>query len=105
MRRLKMKTTVLSLAAVSAVIGLIACSDDEAAPDVPGSCRELCTTSTFGSSRVDEQPNETNCFCSGGNGNVSDATCTNLCNKIGRPKAKTFNSGVGGNKDACQCAP
>jgi hypothetical protein len=105
LKSVKMKKTVLSLAAVSVVVGLVACSDDEAGPDVAGSCRELCTSSTFGSSRVDEQANETNCFCSGGTGNVSDATCTNMCNKIARPKAKAFTAGIGGNKDACQCAP
>lgn len=97
--------TVLSLAAVSLVVILAACSDDESGPDVAGSCRELCTGSGFGSSRVDEQSNETNCFCSGGTGDVTQAKCGDMCNKIGRPKASPFNSGVGGNKDACQCAP
>jgi hypothetical protein len=92
-----------------AVVGLVACSDDDEGPDVVGACREVCTNSAFGSSRLDEKDNETNCFCSaaatGAAGNVSEATCQNMCNKIGRPKASTFTQGVGGTKDACQCSP
>ncbi len=104
MKKAALRSTLL-VTVVSMLIGLVACSDDDEGPDVAGSCREACTTSSFQSSRVDEQSNETNCFCNGGTGNVSDQTCQDLCNKIGRPKASTFNQGVGGNKDACQCSP
>ncbi len=81
----------------------------EAAPgadsgkDATSSCQAMCTQSGFGGSRVDIQPNELNCFCTSGAGEVTDARCTALCTGQGKAKAERFKS-TGASFDACQCS-
>lgn len=86
-------------------LGIGACGSDSsnsstsATPEA--SCKELCTKSGFQSSRVDNQPNEINCFCSGGAGAVADADCTSTCTGLGK-KGQAFKS-TGAAVDSCQC--
>lgn len=66
-------------------------------------CSDLCTQEGFTSSSVMVETNETNCFCSGGSGTMTDGHCTAMCDSIGKDTAQTFGSGTGP-KDACQCS-
>ena len=93
---------------VFAFVGLTAatgCSDDEttkAAPDAAGACKDMCSRIGFATSRVDVQPNETNCFCSGA-GTVTQDECTKMCTAIGKGTAQPFRSGAAAGDDSCQC--
>ena len=87
-------------------VGLAAatgCSDDEESKsaDAAGGCQDMCTKTGFSTSRVDVQPNETNCFCTG-NGTVTGQACTDMCKAIGKPGGEPFGSGSAG-ANACQC--
>lgn len=86
------------------IVSVLACSsssDGGTSTDKAGSCKDLCTKAGFTSSRLDEQPNEINCFCTGGSGNVDAKACTDMCTGFGKKGAtfKTSNQAV----DACQC--
>lgn len=70
--------------------------------DATSSCKDLCTTAGFTSSRVDTQPKEVNCFCSGGTGTVTAAACTSMCTGVGKAKSQVFGQSAGAS-DACQC--
>lgn len=89
----------LSLAA------LVACSSDDAASgkSAADSCKDMCTSAGFTSSRVDEQPNETNCFCTG-SGTITPAACTSMCSGLGKAKSQPFTSNSP-TANACQCSP
>ncbi len=82
----------------------------EAAPidtgpkDPSTSCQDTCKQSGFGGSRVDIQPQEVNCFCNSGAGEVSDARCTDFCTGIGKAKGARFKSNGAPSFDACQCS-
>jgi hypothetical protein len=78
-----------------------ACSGGGA--DATASCKDLCTGAGFTSYTVDAQSNETNCFCTGGTGNVDAAACTKMCTALGKGTAQAFKS-KGTNVDACQCS-
>lgn len=92
---------------VAVAFGLTAvagCSDDEekAAPDAAGACKDMCSKIGFVQSRVDVQPNETNCFCSGA-GTVTAEACTDMCKAIGKGTGQPFRSGAAAVDDSCQC--
>lgn len=91
----------LGLALLSAPV---ACGGDEDEAKTPeAGCKSLCTDSGFASSRVDVQPNEVNCFCTGGGSStVAAAACSKMCADIKRGNGQPF-SGTGGPLDACQC--
>ncbi len=94
---------VATLATTALLITLAACgSDDEASKDPATACTDLCTGAGFTSSRVDAQPHETNCFCTG-SGTVSAAACTNMCTSLGKTKSEPFGNGAQG-PNACQCS-
>ena len=97
---LSVRAAVIVLVAV--FTALAGCSDDEDDKDPAGACTDLCTGAGFSSSRVDAQPHETNCFCTG-NGTVSAQACTNMCTSIGKAKAEPFGKGAQGS-NACQCS-
>jgi hypothetical protein len=86
-------------------VALVACSSDDKSEsnDPTVACKDLCTASGFSSSRLDNQPNELNCFCSGGTGTVTAAACTNTCTSAGKKTAQPFKSS-GGAFDSCQCS-
>jgi len=87
-------------------VGLLtgACgSDDASSSDATSSCKDICTAAAFTSSRVDVQPNEINCFCSGGTGTVTDAICKDGCTKQGKAKSQPFKTPAAASMDACQC--
>ncbi len=91
-------TTIL---ATATALGAQACSDDEASSSDPAaSCDSMCKGTGFTSSRLDAQPNETNCFCTGA-GTVTAAACTEMCKATGKP-GKPFRSS-GATDNACQC--
>lgn len=91
---------LLSLLAVAAL--LVACSSDSSTSSDPaGSCTSMCTKAGFASSRVDVQPNEINCFCTG-TGAMTAAICTEGCTGLGKSKSQPFGSAAG-KMDACQC--
>ena len=95
------RVAVLALTAL--VTTLSACaSDDESTKDPASACTDLCTGAGFSSSRVDAQPHETNCFCTG-SGTVSAAACTNMCTSLGKAKSEPFGNGAQG-PNACQCS-
>lgn len=93
-------------AAVVLLVGVLAavtgCSDDDDKKDAGGACTDLCTGAGFSSSRVDDHPHETNCFCTGA-GTVSAQACTNMCTSIGKTKSEPFGNGAQG-PNACQCS-
>ena len=89
----------ISLFVSALFVSLVACSGSD---DPASACTDLCTTAGFQDGRVDVQPNEINCFCTGGSGTVSDEACTNMCASTDKSGSQTF--GTGPNlKDACQC--
>lgn len=90
---------ILLVGVLSALVG--ACSDDEDEKDPGKACTDLCTGAGFSSSRVDAQPHETNCFCTG-TGTVSAQACTNMCTSIGKANSQPFGNGAQG-PNACQC--
>lgn len=91
---------LLSLLALTAL--LVACSSDSSSSSDPaGSCTSMCTKAGFASSRVDVQPNEINCFCTG-TGTMTAAICTEGCTGLGKSKSQPFGSAAG-KMDACQC--
>ncbi|MBX3222006.1 MAG: hypothetical protein KF795_15925 [Labilithrix sp.] len=93
-------------AVVLALVGLatVGCSDDDkkAEPDAAGACKDMCSGIGFATSRVDVQPSETNCFCSGA-GTVTQDECTKMCTAVGRGSAHPFRSGAAVGDDACRC--
>ena len=91
---------------VTLFVSLVACSsDDEAGTKDPAtSCNDLCTSAGFGDGRADVQPNEINCFCTGGSGTISATACTDMCSSIGKSKSEPFGSGAGQTANACQCS-
>jgi len=92
-----------TLAASAVVASSAGCGSDSATTKDPAvACTDLCKASGFTSSRVDVQPNEVNCFCTG-MGTVADAPCKDMCTSIGKPTGAPFGSGAGGAKNACQC--
>ena len=91
---------VLLVGVLSALTG--ACSDDDDKKDPGGACTDLCTGAGFSSSRVDDHPHETNCFCTG-TGTVTAQACTNMCTSIGKTKSEPFGNGAQG-PNACQCS-
>lgn len=94
------KSILLSLLALTAL--LVACSSDSSSSSDPaGSCTSMCTKAGFASSRVDVQPNEINCFCTG-TGTMTAAICTEGCTGLGKGKSQPFGSAAG-KMDACQC--
>jgi hypothetical protein len=96
---------LLAIALLAAVVG---CSDDEGEPGASAganpesSCKDMCTSTGFSSSRVDVQPNETNCFCAGP-GTVTTEACTQMCSALGKGKPAQFRSGGASKPDSCQC--
>jgi hypothetical protein len=83
----------------------MACSEDEeAARDPAPSCKQLCTSAGFSDGRADVQPNEVNCFCTGGSGSVAADACASMCKGIGRAKGSVFGSGAPATANACQCS-
>ncbi len=63
----------------------------------------MCKGGGFTSSRVDVQPNETNCFCVGA-GTVTAAACTDMCSRATGMPGAPFTSGAGVmSSNACQC--
>ena len=66
-------------------------------------CADLCTGAGFSDNNLDEQPNELNCFCTGGTGAVSDEACTTMCTDLGKSNAEAFSS-TGGENNSCQCS-
>lgn len=102
------KTKIFSLVLTTTFVALtvLACSDDDDAAggggDVAGSCDTMCKGAGFTSSRVDQQPNETNCFCTG-TGTITADACTNMCKSVGKP-GQPFGSGAGvTSANSCQC--
>ncbi len=80
-------------------------SDDEAKKDAAGSCKDLCTSTGFSSSNVQEFPHEVNCTCSAGTGTVAAQACTNMCTAIGKAKGQPYKNGGGTTPpDSCQCS-
>lgn len=108
MRFAPLSRPVLISVVVASLTALVACSDDDdssGSKDPTSSCKDLCTGAGFSSSRVDVQSNETNCFCSGGTGTVTDAACTTMCKGSGKSKAQTFKADKNAaNMDSCQCS-
>ncbi|MEW5849287.1 MAG: hypothetical protein AB2A00_10755 [Myxococcota bacterium] len=102
------RKTISSLFTGAALaLSLQACNpmqEEEESKDPATACSDLCTQEGFSSSSVDVQSNETNCFCSGGSGTMTDAHCADMCSSIGKGNAQTFNSTAGGAKDSCQCS-
>jgi hypothetical protein len=93
------------LVVLASVLVLVACSSDDEAggSKTPAAgCTDLCTAAAFSGSRVDVQPNEINCFCTGGTADVAAAACTSMCTSIGKTKGAPFKSGAT-NFNACQC--
>ncbi|MBS2015417.1 MAG: hypothetical protein JST00_21190 [Deltaproteobacteria bacterium] len=87
---------------------VVACSSESsssggASNDPASTCTSLCTKAGFTTSRLDSQPNELNCFCSGGSGAVTQAICTEGCTGLGKSKAQPFGQSAG-KMDACQCS-
>src|SRR5688572_29885562 len=78
------------------------CGDDAADP--ASACMSLCTSSGFSRSNIDVQPNETNCFCTGGSGTVSASACMSTCTDIDKTTSQVFGSGAGQTANACQCS-
>lgn len=70
------------------------------AADPEASCTSLCTGSGFDEGMADVQPNEVNCFCSGGTGEVLAEECTSMCTSIGKSTGEVF----GTMNESCQCA-
>ena len=101
-------SSIRSLSVVLAVgvvlVSVSACSsDDEASKDPGAACKDVCSSAGFTSSRVDAQPHETNCFCTGGTGTVTPAACTEMCSALGKGKSEPFGAGPQG-ANACQCS-
>ncbi len=105
------RSSVLQRTALVCVTALLvaaaaACSDDDDASSGSKSpekaCADVCAETKFSSSRVDVQPNETNCFCTGAGTMTTDA-CTNMCSSLGKSKAQAFGSAAGP-ANACQCS-
>ena len=86
---------------------LVACSSESSSSgssgDPASTCTSICTKAGFSTSRLDSQPNELNCFCSGGSGAVTQAICTEGCTGLGKSKAQPFGQSAG-KMDACQCS-
>lgn len=99
-RRILFLWTALAVSAV-----LLACSSDSSSSgsssDPASSCTSMCAKAGFASSRVDVQPNEINCFCTG-TGTMTAAICTEGCTGLGKSKSQPFGSAAG-KMDACQC--
>lgn len=96
-RTLFVSTVTALLVASSAACG----SDDEVGSSDPtAACDSMCKGGGFTASRLDAQPNETNCFCTGA-GTITAAACTDMCKSTGKP-GKPFGSG-GATANACQC--
>jgi len=100
-----------ALALLVVITTLVACGSDDSTEtkDAATSCKDLCSASGFSSSRVDAQPNEINCFCSGGSGTVTAATCTDGCKSQGKSKSQPFKASgpaaaPGMALDSCQCS-
>jgi hypothetical protein len=91
----------IALSIVSAIALTAACGDDEENANPKASCDSMCKGAGFTTSNLDQQANETNCFCQGGNGTVSEAACTDMCKAVGKP-GKPFGPS-GPTKTACQC--
>lgn len=100
-RSLSVRASIVVL--VAAFVSLAGCSgDDEGSKSPATACTDLCTGAGFSSSRVDDHPHETNCFCTG-SGTVSAAACTTMCTSIGKSTSEPFGNGANG-PDACQCS-
>lgn len=94
---------LLSLAVAAVMSAVPACSDDDEKSDPTAACDSMCKSTGFASSRVDAQPHETNCFCTG-TGTVTPAACTDMCSKAAGKPGAPFTSGAGvTNANACQC--
>lgn len=103
-----MKVMLRAVGSFAVTVSLLAaCGSDEpstsGSADPTASCAALCKSASFSGSRVDNQPNEINCFCTGGGGTVAAQACTDTCAKLGKSKAQAFKS-TGGAVDACQCS-
>lgn len=89
------------------LVGISGCSSDDTASggkDATGSCKDLCTQAQFTSSRVDSQPNEINCFCTG-TGTVTTSSCKTMCDGLGKAKSQAFKANASAaNPDSCQCS-
>ena len=67
-------------------------------------CTDLCTGAGFTGGTSDVQSNETNCFCTGGSGTISDSACATMCTQAGKGSSTAFKSGAGvTTANACQC--
>ncbi|HVJ94047.1 MAG TPA: hypothetical protein VM580_29865 [Labilithrix sp.] len=91
----------LTLCTVSLVVLLAACSSDDDDKDPATACKDMCSAVGFSGSRIDNQPHELNCFCTG-SGTVTPAACTDMCKSTGKAKGEPFGSGQSG-PNACQC--
>lgn len=96
--RFSLSRLTLTAIVLGALALTVACGDDEETGDVKGSCDSMCKSAGFTASRLDEQPHELNCFCTGGTGTVTAEACTNMCKSAGKP-GEPFGKGP----DACQC--
>lgn len=98
-----LRTLTLGVVAIGLLAAPVACGgDDDAKKDPAATCTGMCTGAGFTAGRADVQPNELNCFCTGGSGTVSAAACTTLCSDLEAGAGAPF-SGSGGPLDACQC--
>ena len=98
------RTFALTVFALGLVAMPAGCSDDEddKKNDSAASCTSLCTGAGFSAGRADVQPNEINCFCTGGSGVVTASACKSMCDGLGRATSAPF-GGSAGAENACQC--
>lgn len=93
----------VSLAALLSLLSLgAACGDKDddsgTAGDPAAECTTMCTSVGFDAGTADVYDHEVNCTCSGGSGEVTDASCTDLCDGLGWSSAEAYST------EACQCS-